>query len=72
MQQVLHASQRRCIAHGTADLDWGSLLFNHVPTNCHIEYLLRQSTVYYVPVGFLRRDAAVLSLGVCPNVLLKL
>lgn len=35
-QQVL--TQRRCIAHGTADLDWGSLLFNYVPTNCHIEY----------------------------------
>ena len=33
-----HVAQRRCIAHGTANLDWGSLKFNHVPTNCHIEY----------------------------------
>jgi branched-chain amino acid aminotransferase len=32
------ATQRRCIAHGTADLDWSSMMFDYVPTNCHIEY----------------------------------
>jgi branched-chain amino acid aminotransferase len=28
----------RCVSHGTADLEWGSLLFDYVPTKAHVEY----------------------------------
>lgn len=33
---------RSLSTHGTADLDWSSLLFSYIPTNCHIEYTWKE------------------------------
>ena len=39
---LLKAAQpARAISHGSADLDWQSMLFDYVPTNCHVEYTWR-------------------------------
>ena len=42
VQQRVARQHARCASSvGTADLDWGSMLFDYVPTNAHVEYTWR-------------------------------